>query len=91
VFRREDLDDLAWLERHLREAGIPTETAWGRSDDGSAWAVICDTRDGETLVHVAQIDGSWVVATSPLESALHGQRLRPLLESVLQRLKQVVA
>ena len=91
MFRREDMGDLAWLERQLSEGGVPTETASGQSDDGSAWAVICDARDGEALIHVAQIDGSWVVATSPLESALRGQRLRPLLASALQRLKQSVS
>jgi collagen type I alpha len=89
--RREDMQDLAWLEQRLIETGLSVETAYGRADDGSAWAVVCDSDDGEALIHVARIDGSWVVATSPLASVLRGQRLRPLLSNILKKLERTVS
>jgi hypothetical protein len=54
---RARLGDLASA---LRDGAAPVEVRFGRSDAGDPWCVVVDPA-GEVLVHVARIDGRFVV------------------------------
>lgn len=48
------------LADHLSGHGGPVEVAFGQTDAGDPWCVVTDARQ-EVLVHVARIDGQFVV------------------------------
>lgn len=81
---KQDLTDLLWLEKVLSKIGRRFEMSSSVSDDGSEWVAVIDSECAETILHIAWIDGTVIVASSPLRAAIRGSRLRPLLKSALE-------
>ncbi|MDB5455013.1 MAG: hypothetical protein JWP92_598 [Caulobacter sp.] len=48
------------LADHLSAKGVPVEVAFGQTDSGDPWCVVTDEQQ-EVLVHVARIDGRFVI------------------------------
>jgi len=82
---KQDLTDLAWLEKVLNRLGRRFEMSSSVSEDGSEWVAVIDVEFAATIVHIAWIDGVVHVASSPLRAASRGpRRLRSLLKHALE-------
>ena len=53
---------LLWLEKVLSKIGRRFEMSSSVSDDGSEWVAVIDSECAETILHIAWIDGTVIVA-----------------------------
>jgi hypothetical protein len=83
LFRRDwsnqELADLYRVEALLVQANIRIETTRGLSDEGDPWFVFCHA-DGEVFVHLARIDGIYVLDGPGLDSVLRGESFAALID-----------
>ena len=78
---QQELAEFYRVETSLIRANIPIETDRGRSDEGDPWFVFCNANSGEVIVHFAQFDGTYVVASPALGSCARGRDFRALIEA----------
>lgn len=75
----QELADLYRVEALLIQANICIETTRGLSDEGDPWFVFCHA-DGEVFVHLARIDGAYVLDGPGLDSVLWGDSFTVLID-----------
>ena len=75
----QELADLYRVEALLIQANIRIETTRGVSDEGEPWFVFCHA-DGEVFVHLARIDGAYVLDGPGLDTVLRGQNFATLID-----------
>ncbi|MDO9714000.1 hypothetical protein [Paracraurococcus lichenis] len=102
AFRREPAPpaDRNWTEQDRAEffrvidslgrSGIPLELETGLTDEDEPWAVFCAPESGDPVVHIARLDGRYVLITGILPGALEGHDLHALVRQALDRLPAVV-
>src|SRR5262249_48091050 len=61
------------VEAALLQAGLRIDTARGRSDDGDPWFVFCRHDDGEVIIHIARIDGEYVLVSPCYDGVARGR------------------
>ncbi|WP_293682877.1 calcium-binding protein [uncultured Phenylobacterium sp.] len=76
---RARLEDLA---ERLGGAGVDVEVIFGASDEGDPWCVVTDA-DGDVLIHVARIDGVFVVHSAVDDAMSEGVDLHAALRERL--------
>ncbi len=75
----QELADLYRVEALLVQANIRIETTRGVSDEGEPWFVFCHA-DGEVFVHLARIDGAYVLDGPGLDTVLRGASFAALID-----------
>lgn len=75
----QELADLYRVEALLAQANIHIETMRGISDEGDPWFVFCRA-DGEVFVHLARIDGTYVLDSPKLDVVLSGPSFTALID-----------
>ncbi|MEM9762360.1 MAG: hypothetical protein AAF968_07620 [Pseudomonadota bacterium] len=68
---------IARLERLLMGAGLAVEVELGETDEGDPWAAFCNANTGDVVVHIARLDGYYLVEAGVLGRAIEG-RIRSL-------------
>lgn len=77
----QDIADVYRCLDQFTRQGLMVEAASGMSDEGDPWFAIEDVSSGEALIHVARIDGFFVVHVQDGDS-WSGQTLRQALSNV---------
>lgn len=85
--------DLGWLPNELAEfyrvvallarSGLAVSLQTGVSDEGDPWAVIVRDDTGDVLVHLARMDGQFVVASAAGPPARRGRDLRAVVDAAM--------
>jgi hypothetical protein len=85
--------DLGWQQNELAEfyrvvallarSGLAVSLQTGVSDEGDPWAVIVRDDTGDVLVHLARMDGQFVVASAAGPPARRGRDLRAVVDAVM--------
>lgn len=81
----QDRADFARVRHVLRASGLAVETDEGVTDEGDPWFVVYRLEDGEVLVHVARIDGRYLVDGPALAKPEWGTDLRELVQRYASR------
>ncbi|MEO1460301.1 MAG: hypothetical protein AAFV49_22440, partial [Pseudomonadota bacterium] len=66
---------IARLERLLMGAGLAVEVELGETDEGDPWAAFCNAHTGDVVVHIARLDGYYLVEAGVLGRAIEGRSL----------------
>jgi hypothetical protein len=75
----QELADLYRVEALLAQANIRIRTTRGVSDEGDPWFVFCYP-DGEVFVHLARIDGLYILDGPGLDSVISGPNFAALID-----------
>ena len=67
----------------LARSGLAVSLQTGVSDEGDPWAVIVRDDTGDVLVHLARMDGQFVVASAAGPPARRGRDLRAVVDAVM--------
>lgn len=67
----------------LARSGLAVSLQTGVSDEGDPWAVIIRDDTGDVLVHLARMDGQFVVASAAGPPARRGRDLRAVVDAVM--------
>lgn len=78
-WNNQELADLYRVEALLVQANIRIETTRGVTDEGDPWFVFCHA-DGEVFVHLARIDGLYILDGPGLDSVLRGESFAALID-----------
>lgn len=81
----QDRADLERVRHVLRAAGLDVDTDEGVTDEGDPWFVIYRPQDDEVLVHIARVDGRYVIDGPALRRPERGGSLRELVERYAAR------
>lgn len=84
---RARLQDLA---DHLSASGIGVEVIFGATDEGDPWCVVTDG-NGDVLIHVARIDGTFVVHSAVDDAVNENVDLQAALRERLEATEGLVA
>ena len=80
----QELADLFRVKHLLNAAGIISDTDRGITDEGDPWFIFCDTQ-GEVLIHLCRLNGTYLLDSSNISSPLCGKNFNELLEAFTQR------
>lgn len=83
----QDLAEFYRVESALIQAGILVYTDSGVTDEGDPWFVFCRESDNEIVVHIAHIDGHYIIASSAYMGVARGKDLRSMVRDLLERHK----
>lgn len=78
-------------EASLGRAGVSVETDRGLSDEGDPWLVFCRVDTGDVILHIARLDGEYIVASPALGSCARGRDFRSLMEALIESYPVVIA
>ena len=81
----QDLAELYRIESALIQAGVSIETERGDSEEGDPWFVFCRGDSGDVLIHVAIIDGEYIIASSSINVIIRGTSFSDIVRQFLQR------
>jgi len=84
---RARLEDLA---DSLAAGGVKVEVVFGATDEGDPWCVVTDA-DGDVLIHVARIDGKFVVHSAVDDMMSEGADLHAALRDRLAATEEFTA
>lgn len=83
----QDLAEFYRVESALIQAGILVYTDSGVTDEGDPWFIFCRESDNEIVVHIAHIDGHYIIASSAYMGVARGKDLRGMVRDLLERHK----
>lgn len=84
---RARLQDLA---SQLSASGVHVEVIFGATDEGDPWCVVTD-ENGDVLIHVARIDGKFVVHSAVDDAVNESADLHAALRDSLEATEEVMA
>lgn len=67
----------------LGRSGLSLELETGLTDEDEPWAVFCAPETGDPVVHIARLDGRYVLAATTLAEPVEGRDLRDLVRRAL--------
>jgi hypothetical protein len=73
------------VEAALLQAGLRIDTARGLSDDGDPWFVFCRHDDGEVIIHIARIDGEYVLVSPCYDGIARGRDISSMVRDLVSR------
>lgn len=79
----QELADLYRVEAILVQSGIRLETERGVTDEGDPWFVFCN-HEGEVLVHLARLDGSYLLDSPGIGKPIHGNDFPGLVDTFVR-------
>lgn len=77
------------LAERLAAAGVHVEVIFGATDEGDPWCVVTDA-DGDVLIHVARIDGKFVVYSAVDDAVNESVDLHTALRDQLAATEEVM-
>jgi len=80
----QELADLYRVEALLVQAGIRISTGRGLTDENEPWFVFC-RNDGEVFVHLARINGAYLLDSPGLGTLLEGSDFASLIDRFVQQ------
>src|SRR6516225_7434622 len=80
-----ELGEFYRVESALLQAGLKIETECGVSDEGDPWFAFCRPDDGEVIVHIARIDGNYILAGPCYEGIACGTDIASLVQDLASR------
>ena len=75
----QELADLFRVRRLLSGANVPVETLRGITDEGDPWFLFCHL-NGDVFIHMARIDGMYVLDSPNVQRPLRGADFNGLLD-----------
>ena len=91
---RKKVDAVGWRHDELAEcyrvvgllarSGLPVSIDSGLTDEGEPWAIVLREDTGDVLLHMARLDGSFVVVSAAGPVAQRGESLRAVLDTAVQ-------
>jgi hypothetical protein len=81
----QDLAEFYRVEAALVQAGIQVETDRGLSDEGDPWFAFCRAADGEVVIHIARVDGVYILAGAAYYGIARGDDIRSLIQDLVSR------
>lgn len=78
------------LADRLAESGVRVEVIFGATDEGDPWCVVTDA-DGDVLIHVARIDGKFVVHSAVDDAVNESVDLHTALRDRLEATEEAMA
>lgn len=79
----EELALLIRVQRLLAGAGLDVEMEVGQTEEGDPWCVFCTAGPGDVVIHVARIDGVYILDSSALARPIEGRSLMHCAERFL--------
>lgn len=80
----QELADLYRVEALLVQAGIRISTGRGLTDENEPWFIFCRD-DGEVFIHLARIDGTYLLDSPSLGALLEGPDFTSLIDRFVQQ------
>lgn len=80
---------LARVERLISASGLAVEIEEGVSEDGDPWCVICNAVSGEVVIHIARIDGRYLLDATALARPIEGRSLTDCANRFLESARLV--
>ncbi|MEP5729328.1 MAG: hypothetical protein ABJL67_08120 [Sulfitobacter sp.] len=74
----QELADLFRVRQLLSGAGVPVDTMRGVTDEGDPWFIYCHM-NGDVFIHMARIDGAYVLDSPNVKRALRGRDFNELI------------
>ncbi|MEM9761965.1 MAG: hypothetical protein AAF968_05560, partial [Pseudomonadota bacterium] len=74
---------LARVERLVLGAGLQVEIDDGETEDGDPWRVFCSAATGDVIIHIARIDGVYLLDCPALPEPVKGRSLTDCAERFL--------
>src|SRR5262245_36637541 len=81
----QELAEFYRVESALVQAGLNIDTERGLSDEGDPWFAFCRRDDGEVIVHIARIGGSYALAGPAYEGIAYGPDIAMLVRDLITR------
>jgi len=91
---RKKVDAVSWRPDELAEcyrvvgllarSGLPVSIDSGLTDEGEPWAIVLREDTGDVLLHMARLDGSFVVVSAAGSVAQRGKSLRAVLDTAVR-------
>lgn len=91
---RKKVDAVGWRPDELAEcyrvvgllarSGLPVSIDSGLTDEGEPWAIVLREDTGDVLLHMARLDGSFVVVSAAGPVAQRGESLRAVLDTAVR-------
>lgn len=69
----------------LARTGLPVAIQTGLTDEGDPWAVVLRDDTGDVLMHLARMDGEFLVASAASSEAERGHDLRSVIDAAFSR------
>lgn len=79
------------VEAALIRSGVKVDTGRGLSDEGHPWFVFCRADTGDVILHMARIDGHYLVASPAMGGCARGPHFRSLIDALLASYATTVA
>jgi hypothetical protein len=73
------------VEAALLQAGLRVTSDRGLTDEGDPWFIFCRAEDDEVIIHLARIDGQYLISAPSYCGTAVGVDFRDLLRVTLQR------
>jgi len=83
-WRPDDLAECYRVVDLLSRSGLPISIDSGLTDEGEPWAIILRDDTGDVLLHMARLDGTFVVVSAAGPIAQRGESLRAVLDAAVQ-------
>ncbi|MGC1503309.1 MAG: hypothetical protein WA782_04120 [Sulfitobacter sp.] len=74
----QELADLFRVKQLLSSANVPVETMRGVTDEGDPWFIFCHL-NGDVFIHMARIDGTYVLDSPNVRRPLRGHNFNALI------------
>ena len=82
---QQELAEFYRVEGALVRAGVGIETCRGVTDEGDPWFAFCRADNGDVFVHIARIDGEYVVDGVAFDRPARGHDFAALIRELVAR------
>jgi hypothetical protein len=80
---QQEIAEFYRVEGALLRAGVRVTTERGLSDEGDPWFVFVRADDGEVVIHLARIDGEYILASSAYRDTARGPDFTALVKNLI--------
>ena len=80
-----ELAEFYRVEAALIQAGLRIDTERGVTDEGDPWFAFCKPGDGDVIVHIARIDGLYILAGPSYQGVATGRDIATLVRDLVNR------
>lgn len=81
---QQELAELYRVRDRLTQSGVPLSVETGLTDEGDPWAVFVHGDTGDSVVHIARLDGEIVVANLLADVVFRGPDFRAITDRMLE-------
>jgi hypothetical protein len=88
LFRRsrdwssQELAELYRVESALIQTGLSIDTERGLSPEGEPWFTFCRREDGEVVIHIARVEGIYILTGPVYEGIAYGRDITSLIRDM---------